>query len=61
MPIARIYVAICTDCGTHCEAAADTAAEARLVAQTMHEWETRSRGGKLVDLCPACQGRRSAT
>lgn len=57
MPIARIYVAVCTDCGAHCEAAADTAAEARIAAQTLHEWETLTRAGKLVDLCPVCQER----
>lgn len=54
MSIARLYVAACTDCGTHCPTAADTAAEARIVAQTMHEWETLTRGGKLVDLCAHC-------
>ncbi len=55
MPIARLYVAACTDCGDHCPTAADTAAEARIAAQTMDKWETFTRGGKLVDLCPDCQ------
>lgn len=57
MPIARLYVAVCTDCGTHCEAAADTAAEARIGAQTMEGWETFTRDGRLVDLCAHCAGK----
>lgn len=54
MPIARTYHLICSDCGDHCTIAADTAAEARIGAQTMEEWETFTRDGKLVDLCPDC-------
>lgn len=57
MPIARIYVAVCTDFGTHCPDAADTAAEARIVAQTLHRWETLTRDKRLVDLCAHCAGK----
>lgn len=60
MPIARLYVAVCSDYGAHCPDAADTAAEARIVAQTMHHWETTGRGGKLVDQCAHCAGNDDA-
>lgn len=60
MPIARLYVAVCSDCGAHSPTAADTASEARIAAQTLHRWETLTRSGKLVDLCAHCAGNDDA-
>jgi len=60
MPIARLYVATCTDCGDHCPDAADTAAEARTAAQVLHGWETIGRDGKTVDLCAHCAGNKES-
>lgn len=60
MPIARLYVAACTDCGDHCPTAADTAAEARIAAQTLHRWETTGSGGKLVDQYAHCAGNEES-
>lgn len=54
MPFMTLYALTCTDCGEMAQAVASTRRQARLLAQSDHQWETTQRNDRLVDLCPHC-------